>query len=84
MSIELLLTLVGFAFVTSVTPGPNNLMLMSSGVNFGFRRSIPHMLGIGAGFISLLLGVGFGFPHCISVSKSRAGSICSISRGASR
>ena len=60
MSIELLLTLVGFAFVTSVTPGPNNLMLMSSGVNFGFRRSIPHMLGIGAGFISLLLGVGFG------------------------
>ncbi|MBE0694603.1 MAG: LysE family translocator, partial [Aquamicrobium sp.] len=47
-------------FVTSITPGPNNFMLMASGVNFGFRRTIPHMLGIGVGFLSLLLGVGFG------------------------
>lgn len=52
--------LVLFAFVTSITPGPNNLMLMASGVNFGFRRTIPHMAGIGVGFLSLLLGVGFG------------------------
>ena len=60
MSPDVFAALVVFAFVTSITPGPNNLMLMASGVNFGFRRTIPHMLGIGAGFLSLLLGVGFG------------------------
>ncbi|RCS25425.1 LysE family translocator [Phyllobacterium salinisoli] len=60
MSPEIFLTLLVFAFVTSITPGPNNLMLLASGVNFGFRRTIPHMLGIGVGFFSLLLGVGFG------------------------
>ncbi|WP_102958996.1 LysE family translocator [Mangrovicella endophytica] len=60
MSLDTFLALLGFAFVTSVTPGPNNFMLMTSGVNFGFRRTIPHMLGIGFGFLSLLLGVGFG------------------------
>ncbi|MBB4228984.1 LysE family translocator [Rhizobium mongolense] len=54
------LALVLFAFTTSITPGPNNMMLFASGVNFGFRRTIPHMLGIGAGFFSLLLGVGLG------------------------
>jgi threonine/homoserine/homoserine lactone efflux protein len=60
MPLDVFLALLVFAFVTSITPGPNNLMLMASGVNFGFRRTIPHMLGIGAGFLSLLLGVGFG------------------------
>jgi threonine/homoserine/homoserine lactone efflux protein len=60
MSLDLFAALVGFAFVSSVTPGPNNMMLLASGVNFGFRRTVPHMLGIGFGFASLLLGVGFG------------------------
>ncbi|MBB2971061.1 LysE family translocator [Mesorhizobium sp. RMAD-H1] len=60
MSLEIFFTLVVFAFVTSITPGPNNFMLLASGVNFGFRRTIPHMLGIGVGFLTLLLGVGFG------------------------
>lgn len=60
MSFDLFLALVVFAFVTSITPGPNNLMLLASGVNFGFVRTIPHMLGIGAGFFSLLIGVGLG------------------------
>jgi threonine/homoserine/homoserine lactone efflux protein len=55
-----LIALFTFAFVTSITPGPNNMMLFASGVNFGFRRTIPHMLGIGGGFFTLLLGVGFG------------------------
>ena len=49
-----------YAFVTSITPGPNNFMLLASGVNFGFWRTVPHMLGISVGFASLLLGVGFG------------------------
>jgi threonine/homoserine/homoserine lactone efflux protein len=60
VSPEILLALVVFAFVTSITPGPNNLMLLASGVNFGFRRTIPHMLGISAGLLILLLAVGFG------------------------
>ena len=60
MSATTLLALFGFAFATSVTPGPNNMMLFASGVNFGFRRTIPHMLGISAGFFVLLVAVGFG------------------------
>lgn len=60
MSSEVFLALLVYAFVTSITPGPNNFMLLASGVNFGFTRTIPHMLGIGSGFLTLLLGVGFG------------------------
>lgn len=60
MTHDLITALVGFAFVTSITPGPNNLMLMASGANFGFRRSIPHMLGIGIGFVVMLVIVGLG------------------------
>ena len=60
MTIDTFIALLLFAFTTSITPGPNNMMLFASGVNFGFRRTIPHMLGIGAGFLSLLIGVGLG------------------------
>ncbi|WP_171178158.1 LysE family translocator [Ruegeria sp. HKCCD8929] len=60
MTHDLLLALVTFAFVSSITPGPNNLMLMASGANFGFRRTIPHMLGIGLGFTFMVLMVGAG------------------------
>ena len=70
MSTDLLLALVVFAFVTSITPGPNNFMLLASGVNFGFRRTIPHMLGIGGGFLSLLLGVGFGLGALLTAYPS--------------
>lgn len=49
-----------FAFVASVTPGPNNAMLMASGANFGFRRTIPHMVGVVLGFELMLLAVGVG------------------------
>ncbi len=60
MPLELLLALVAYAFVTSVTPGPNNVMLLASGVNFGFRRTLPHMCGIALGhaFMVFLVGVG--------------------------
>lgn len=60
MTLQLLSALVAFAFVTVITPGPNNLMLMASGANFGFRRTIPHMLGIGLGmpFMVILVGIG--------------------------
>lgn len=70
MSIEIFLALLVFAFVSSVTPGPNNLMLLASGVNFGFRRTIPHMLGIGVGFFVLLLAVGFGLGALIETVPS--------------
>jgi threonine/homoserine/homoserine lactone efflux protein len=60
MQIDLLLPLVLFAFATSVTPGPNNLMLMASGANFGLRATVPHMLGVGLGFVFLCLCTGLG------------------------
>ena len=60
MMLETLPALVLFAFVTSVTPGPNNLMLMASGANFGFRRTVPHMLGVSLGFVLMAFVVGVG------------------------
>ena len=60
LSVDLLLAFSLFAFVTSVTPGPNNTMLLASGVNFGFVRSIPHILGISCGFFIMVMAVGFG------------------------
>jgi threonine/homoserine/homoserine lactone efflux protein len=52
--------LVLFAFVSTFTPGPNNIMLMTSGANVGFKRTIPHMLGITLGFGLMLILVGIG------------------------
>ena len=60
LSFDLLLGFALFALVTSITPGPNNTMLLASGVNFGFNRTIPHMLGITCGFFVLVVAVGFG------------------------
>ncbi|MEM8563895.1 MAG: LysE family translocator [Pseudomonadota bacterium] len=60
MTYDNLTALCIFALVTSITPGPNNLMLMASGANYGYARSVPHMAGIIAGFAVLLLLVGFG------------------------
>ena len=81
MSVDTFLALLVYAFVTSITPGPNNFMLLASGVNFGFKRTIPHMFGIGVGFFSLLLGVGFGlgallktFPSLYTVLKFAGGA----------
>ncbi|MBL8562477.1 MAG: LysE family translocator [Gemmobacter sp.] len=65
MTYETLLALTGFAFVTSATPGPNNLMLMTSGANFGLRRTVPHMLGISVGFSVMCLLVGLGVAGVI-------------------
>lgn len=57
-----LLPMVMFIFVSSITPGPNNVMLTASGANFGYQRSVPHMLGItvGAALMLLLVGAGLG------------------------
>ncbi|MEP2027390.1 MAG: LysE family translocator [Paracoccaceae bacterium] len=63
MTLELITALALFAFVSSITPGPNNLMLMASGANFGFRRSVPHMLGVALGFIFMIVLVGVGLAQ---------------------
>ena len=60
MTGALLWALVIFCFVSSITPGPNNLMLMTSGVNFGVRRTLPHMFGIALGFTLMVVLVGLG------------------------
>ena len=60
MPFDLLFALVVFAFVTAFTPGPNNIMLAASGVNFGFARTIPHVLGVEIGFLVLLSGCAAG------------------------
>lgn len=55
--------IIGYAFyvlATVGTPGPNNIMLASSGANFGIRRTVPHVLGVGLGFMFMLVVVGFG------------------------
>jgi threonine/homoserine/homoserine lactone efflux protein len=51
---------ITYTFVMSITPGPNNVMLTASGARFGFRRTLPHILGIGCGFIVQLLAVCAG------------------------
>lgn len=63
MTLVLFAALAQFAFVSSITPGPNNLMLMASGANFGFRRTIPHMLGVGLGFVFMVILVGAGLAQ---------------------
>jgi threonine/homoserine/homoserine lactone efflux protein len=60
MTLDLITTIALFAFVTSITPGPNNIMLLASGARFGLRRTIPHMLGISIGFAVMVLLVGAG------------------------
>ncbi|MEJ6003164.1 LysE family translocator [Paucibacter soli] len=60
MDLPTLLAVAAFATVTSITPGPNNLMLLASGVNHGFKASTPHMLGISIGFMVLMLATGLG------------------------
>jgi threonine/homoserine/homoserine lactone efflux protein len=60
LSLDLLSGFALFALVASITPGPNNTMLLASGLNFGFSRTIPHMLGVTCGFFVLVVAVGFG------------------------
>lgn len=60
MSGDLLLAASLFALVSSITPGPNNTMLLASGVNFGFQRTLRHLLGVQIGFGVMLVSVGLG------------------------
>ncbi|MGJ8688040.1 MAG: LysE family translocator [Gammaproteobacteria bacterium] len=66
MNPEQTLPLLAFIFVMVGTPGPNNLMLMSAGANFGFRRSVPHILGISVGCQVLLLAIALGLGQLLA------------------
>ena len=60
MRTDVFLAMLTFCFVSGVTPGPNNLMLMTSGVNFGFRRTLPHLMGVVLGFSLMVALIGLG------------------------
>jgi threonine/homoserine/homoserine lactone efflux protein len=73
--------LAAFAFVASITPGPNNLMLMTSGVKYGFGRTLPHLAGVVVGFALMIAVVGLGldvlferFPQILPIMRI-AGSL---------
>ncbi len=57
-----LIAFLWFALAASISPGPNNIMVTASGANFGYRRTLPHLLGVTFGFpvLLMLLGLGFG------------------------
>ncbi|MEE8166147.1 MAG: LysE family translocator [Myxococcota bacterium] len=65
MDPALIASLVGFSFVTCITPGPNNLLLMSSGALFGFRATLPHVAGIQVGFGLIVASAVFGLDAVI-------------------
>lgn len=67
-TVFLLLPLAIFATVTSITPGPNNILLTASGANFGFRRTVPHMIGISIGFLSLIIVSGLGVGALVAAT----------------
>lgn len=60
MTWDMALALMGFAFVMSISPGPGNFLLLASGANFGFARSLPLMLGISGGFLAMVFAIGIG------------------------
>ena len=80
MQFDVFLALVVFANVMAFTPGPNNIMLAASGVNFGFARTVPHLLGVDVGFVVLLavfaggLGLVFAAVPALQLALKIAGA----------
>lgn len=75
-SLTMIVSIGVFTLSTAISPGPNNIMLLSSGLTFGFRKTVPHILGIiiGFPFMVFLVGIGLGsifekFPIILSVLK---------------
>ena len=70
------LSIVSFTLATVLTPGPNNIMMLSSGLNFGYKRTLPHMMGVAFGFAFMVVCVGMGiniifdtFPFVYDIMK---------------
>jgi threonine/homoserine/homoserine lactone efflux protein len=78
---ELLTALALFAFVASITPGPNNTMLMASGANFGFRATAPHLAGVVIGFAVMIAAVGLGLGR-VFIAFPRLHDILAVLGGA--
>ena len=66
MSLDQLIAFSIFATIASVTPGPNNMMILASGLNYGFVRSLPHLAGISIGFTIMMIATGLGL-HTVFV-----------------
>ena len=73
---NLLVSIFMFSFATSMTPGPNNIMLLSSGLTFGYKKTIPHILGVVIGFplMTICVGLGLGkffqlYPYSFTILK---------------
>lgn len=81
MPIDMFLGLVAFAAAMAFTPGPNNIMVTASGVNFGFARTVPHILGITFGFFVLVsvcaagLGAVFAAWPPLQIALKVAGAL---------
>ncbi|WP_207100417.1 LysE family translocator [Paracoccus shandongensis] len=75
MTAEILLALTGFSLVTSATPGPNNMMLMASGANFGLRRTVPHIMGVSLGFGAMVAILGMGLDRIVMGNAALAGAL---------
>jgi threonine/homoserine/homoserine lactone efflux protein len=81
MTPDLFLGLAAFAFVSSITPGPNNLMILASGANHGVARSVPHLLGISLGHGAMVLLVGLGLAQVFEAVPWAKGALAVASIG---
>ena len=75
-TVALLISISAFALTAAITPGPNNVLLLSSGLTFGYKRTLPHIFGVflGFGLMVLLVGLGIGivferFPIVLKILK---------------
>lgn len=75
-SFTVLISFIIFSFVACMSPGPNNLMLLSSGLTFGYKRTLPHVIGIVIGYpiMFLIVGLGLGkvfeqYPSVLEIMK---------------
>jgi threonine/homoserine/homoserine lactone efflux protein len=70
ITLQFLLAIALFCFASCATPGPNNLMLLTSGVNYGFKRTLPHMMGINIGFGVMVFLIGLGLAQLFQIYPS--------------
>ncbi len=70
MPLDQILALAGFAFAGTWTPGPNNMMLASSGATFGWRRTVPHAMGVALGFPTMLFLIALGLGEVFQSSPT--------------
>jgi threonine/homoserine/homoserine lactone efflux protein len=67
MTFDLFLALFVFGFIAAFTPGPNNTMLLATGINFGVRRAWPHIMGVAIGFPLMIACIGFGLGKIFEI-----------------